>query len=215
MLQPLAEQNHSESRELSDSESTNQIEQVAFATPSATELSSKTPISTAASVSSTSEPSSSSFESDTASDSHHIKVFVKSLAGDVLSLNCSADDSLLQLKRQIAAAAATQLGLDWPVSQQQLIRMPNAESDGASGVAVAVGDDGNDGVFRGDLDSNSLQSLYIGDGDVLALLIEEPRKMDVVDFPWNVRLGSPDPTNPMMMMMMIQAERWTRMMKRL
>jgi hypothetical protein len=110
-------------------------------------------------------------------ESSLIRVLVKSLAGDVLSLDCSADDSLLQLKRKIAAAAATQLGLDWPVCQQQLLRMPNAESDGASG--VVVGDDGkqndeSDGVFRGDLlDGNSLQSLHVGDGDVLVLLIEE------------------------------------------
>jgi hypothetical protein len=97
-------------------------------------------------------------------------VFVKSLAGDVLSLDCSPDDSLLHFKRQIAAAAATQLGLDWPVCQQQLLRMSNAEKDDASG------DDGkleDAVVLRDDSDAKSLHILCIGDDDVLVLLIED------------------------------------------
>jgi hypothetical protein len=87
----------------------------------------------------------------------------------VLSLDCSREDSLLNLKRQITAAASTQLGLDWPVSQQQLLRMANAErddvSEGDGKLEDAV-------VLRDDSDAKSLQSLDIGDGDVLALLIE-------------------------------------------
>jgi hypothetical protein len=105
--------------------------------------------------------------------SHPIRVFVKCLAGDSLSVECSLDDSLLQLKRQIAAAAATQLGLDWPVHMQQLIRMSNAaERDGEIGDDVKK-DDMDGGVLRSDSDDKSLNSLRIGDGDVLALLIEE------------------------------------------
>jgi hypothetical protein len=102
------------------------------------------------------------------SECNLICVLVKSLAGDVLSLDCSPDDSLLHLKRQIAAAAATQLGLDWPVSMQKLFPIPNTGNDDS-------GEEKQDdhGVFLAVQHADSLQSLNIRNGDVLAVLIEE------------------------------------------
>jgi hypothetical protein len=111
--------------------------------------------------------------------SQPIQVLVKSLAGDVLSLDCSPDDTLLHLKRQIAAAAATQLGLEWPACLQQLFRLSNCSDQVEDGASVNAAEDDldvkqdDDGVFRGDSDSKSLQSLRIGHGDMLGLLFEE------------------------------------------
>lgn len=95
---------------------------------------------------------------------------VKSLAGDLLSLNCSPDDSLLDLKRQIAAAAASWLGLDWPVAQQKLMVMSDSASDESGGGDLEQADDG---FLMLQDDAMSLQSQRIRDGDVLAVLIED------------------------------------------
>jgi len=97
-------------------------------------------------------------------------IMVKSLAGDLLSLNCSPDDSLLDLKRQIAAAAASWLGLDWPVAQQKLMVMSDSASDESGGGDLEQADDG---FLMLQDDAMSLQSQRIRDGDVLAVLIED------------------------------------------
>jgi hypothetical protein len=101
-----------------------------------------------------------------------IRVTVKSFAGDFLSIDCSQDDSLLQLKRHIASAAAAQLGLEWPVPLQQLIPWSTVDNgDGEIG-----GDDekqaGTSSFSHAGPDSMSLQSLNIRDGYVLAVFVE-------------------------------------------
>jgi hypothetical protein len=115
-------------------------------------------------------------DNDSAKTEEIIRVFIKSLAGDIISLDCSPDDSLLHLKRQITAAAATQLGLDWPVFMQKLLPLSNVGS-----VEIGGGDRDDrkqddtigSSLSQADADKHSLQNLHIGDGDVLALLIED------------------------------------------
>ena len=83
----------------------------------------------------------------------------------MLSVACSPTDSLLDLKRQIGLAAASQLGVDWPAAQQRL--MPMSEHDDDDGF-----DDDDDTKCWAD-DSILMQDLRIVDGDVLAMLIQD------------------------------------------
>ena len=87
-------------------------------------------------------------------------VTIKNLAGDLISVACLPTTSLLDLKQKITVAAASQLGADWPAAQQKLMSMSS--------------DDSNDDEKSWTKESMSLQVLGIGDGDVLAVLIEEP-----------------------------------------
>lgn len=81
----------------------------------------------------------------------------------MLSVQCSATESLFDLKHKIAS----QLDVDWSAHQQhqQLVLMSRSSS-------AAADSDHAHGCLRGD-DTQSLQSLDIHDGDVLAVLIED------------------------------------------
>jgi hypothetical protein len=99
-----------------------------------------------------------------------LRVLTKSLAGDVVSVECSPHDSLLQLKHMLCAEAASQHGLNWPAHMQQLFRCQN----------IARDDDHDDSVHRADemhdlscFDDQTLLSLNIRDGELLAVLIED------------------------------------------
>ena len=102
-----------------------------------------------------------------------ITLTIKSLAGDLLSVVCSPTDSLLDLKRTIAVAAASQLGQHWPEHQQRLISLSIDDDDveDGSGSGSAVGGGLDEASWQDD--TMSLHGLGIGDGDMLAMLIED------------------------------------------
>ena len=94
-------------------------------------------------------------------------ITVKNLAGDLVSVECSPLDTLPHLKRQIAAAAASELGQDWPEACQKF---------------MSFADDDDEKSLQNE--AMSLLGLNIRDGDVLAVFID-----DKVSTPINILLS--------------------------
>lgn len=105
--------------------------------------------------------------------SMNLTLTIKTLGGDLLSVDCLLNDSLLGLKRKIYLTAASQLGVYWPEERLRLMSLSNL-------VDEVDASDSSINDHCGDLDetswtddSMSLQGLRLRDGDVLAVLIED------------------------------------------
>lgn len=95
-------------------------------------------------------------------ESPQTRIWIKSMAGQTLSVECAADETIAALKNKLEEVAAQQLENDWPAGRQRLIHLCNPATEDSCELA----------------DELTLMENGVGRDDVLHVVIEEQGARD-------------------------------------